>query len=78
VEMFPPHTEPLVWQALNVKVLPEKLRASVTESLMRSAILHAENFLTHPASVELYYHMVCMCGFFLCLRYIKKSHGQWN
>jgi UDP-N-acetylglucosamine transferase subunit ALG13 len=59
-EMFPAYTEPLVWQALSVKVLPEKLRVSVTESLVRSAILHAENFLTLPASVELYYHMVCM------------------
>lgn len=70
VEMFPPHTEPLVWQALSVKALPEKLRASVTESLMRSAILHAENFLTLPASVELYSHMVCMCSLSLCLGYI--------
>lgn len=70
VEMFPPHTEPLVWQALSVKALPEKLRASVIESLMRSAILHAENFLTLPASVKLYSHMVCIGSLFLCLGYL--------
>ena len=78
VEMFPPHTEPLVWQALSVKVLPEKLRESVTENLIRSAILHAENFLTLPASVELYFHMVCMCSLFLCLGYIEKSYEWWD
>ncbi|KDR20530.1 uncharacterized protein C1orf112 homolog [Zootermopsis nevadensis] len=58
VEMFPPQTDPFLWQALSVKVLPEKLRASVTESLMRSAISHLENFFTLPASIERYNSMV--------------------
>jgi hypothetical protein len=65
VEMFPPHTDPFLWQALSVKVLPEKLRVTVTESLMRSAISHTENFLTLPASVEQYNSMVCICRLFL-------------
>jgi hypothetical protein len=60
VEMFPPSTDPYVWQALSVKALPEKLRATVTESLVRSAILHTERFLTLPASLELYSLMVCI------------------
>lgn len=65
VEMFPPDTDLCVWQALSVKDLPEKLRATVTESLVRSAILHTEMFLTLPASPELYSHMVCMCSLLL-------------
>ncbi|GFG33844.1 hypothetical protein Cfor_12804 [Coptotermes formosanus] len=74
-EMFPAYTEPLVWQALSVKVLPEKLRVSVTESLVRSAILHAENFLTLPASVELYYHMVdALAAASQCIQMPTLSH----
>jgi hypothetical protein len=65
VEMFPPDTDLCVWQALRVKALPEKLRATVTERLMRSTILHTERFLTFPASPELYSHMVCMCSLLL-------------
>ncbi|XP_023725992.1 uncharacterized protein C1orf112 homolog isoform X2 [Cryptotermes secundus] len=58
VEMFPPDTDLCVWQALSVKALPEKLKAAVTESLVRAAILHTERLLTLPASPELYSHMV--------------------
>jgi UDP-N-acetylglucosamine transferase subunit ALG13 len=65
VETFPPHTDPFLWQALSVKVLPEKLKASVTESLMKSAISHTENFLTLPASIEQYNSMVCIYTFYL-------------
>jgi hypothetical protein len=60
VELFPPDTDLCVWQALSVKALPEKLRAAVTESLVRSSIFHTERFLVLPASVELYRLMVCI------------------
>jgi hypothetical protein len=65
VEKFPPHTDPFLWQALSVKVLPEKLRSSVIESLMRSAMSHTANFFILPASVEQFNSMVCIRTVFL-------------
>jgi hypothetical protein len=65
VEMFPPDTDLCVWQALSITALPGKLRAAVTESLVRSAIFHTERFLMLPASVELYRLMVCICSLLL-------------
>jgi hypothetical protein len=73
VELFPPQTDPFVWQALSVNVLPEKLRATVTKSLMKSAISHTENFLTLPASLELYNPMVCICSLFLVSNCLAKG-----
>jgi hypothetical protein len=65
VEMFPPDTDLCVWQALSVKALPEQLRATVTESVVRSAIFHTDRFLTLPASLELYSLAVCICSLLL-------------
>lgn len=54
VEKYPPSSAPFAWQALNVKVLPDKLRASVTDNLLRSAISHIEKMFTHLVTVQQY------------------------
>ncbi|XP_069686340.1 FIGNL1-interacting regulator of recombination and mitosis-like [Periplaneta americana] len=49
---FPPQTELVAWQALGVHVLPDKLKLSVAETLIKSAILHTNTFLAAPTSLE--------------------------
>ncbi|KAJ4429437.1 hypothetical protein ANN_21606 [Periplaneta americana] len=49
---FPPQTELIAWQALSVHVLPDKLKLSVAETLIKSAILHTDKFLAAPTSLE--------------------------
>ncbi|KAJ9589874.1 hypothetical protein L9F63_017029 [Diploptera punctata] len=54
VEKYPPAGASFVWQALSVKVLPEKLRASVTDILLKSAISDTETIITSTATVQQY------------------------
>ena len=54
IEEYPPSSASFAWQALNVKVLPDKLKAPATETLLKTAVCYLEKMLTLPATVELY------------------------